>query len=90
MALGALIVVAVLAVAAIEGTRFLKARAGGDQTAQTTTTDSTNAVAPSAPATERPDAGWRAGLNRRFRLRRPRLPAKRLPPAARAMPLPLQ
>ena len=50
MTLGALIVVAILAVAAIEGTRFLKARAGGDQAAQTPTTDSTNAVAPSAPA----------------------------------------
>jgi hypothetical protein len=50
MALGALIVVAVLAVAAVEGTRFLKARAGGDQAAQTPTTDSTNTVAPSTPA----------------------------------------
>jgi len=49
MTLGALIVVAILAVAAIEGTRFLKARAGGDQAAQTTTTDSTNAIMPSTP-----------------------------------------
>ena len=50
MTLGALIVVAILAVAAVEGTRFLKARAGGDQTAQPATTDSTSAVAPSTPA----------------------------------------
>jgi hypothetical protein len=50
MTLGALIVVAILAVAAIEGTRFLKARAGGDQTAQPATTDSTHAIAPSTPA----------------------------------------
>ncbi len=50
MTLGALIVVAILAVAAVEGTRFLKARAGGDQNVQTTTTDSTHAVTPSTPA----------------------------------------
>jgi serine/threonine-protein kinase len=50
MTLGALIVVAILAVAAVEGTRFLKARAGGDQTAQPATTDSTHAVAPGTPA----------------------------------------
>ena len=45
MALGALIVVAVLAVAAIEGTRFLKARASGDQAAQVTTSAANNSVA---------------------------------------------
>jgi len=45
MALGALIVVAVLAVAAIEGTRFLKARASGDQSSQVTTSAANNSVA---------------------------------------------
>jgi serine/threonine protein kinase len=45
MALGALIVVAVLAVAAVEGTRFLKARASGDQSAQVTTSAANNPVA---------------------------------------------
>ena len=45
MALGALIVVAVLAVAAVEGTRFLKARASGDQSAQVTTAAANNPVA---------------------------------------------
>jgi serine/threonine-protein kinase len=52
MTLGALIVVAILAVAAIEGTRFLKARAGGDQSAQVSTTNSISV----APATSTPDA----------------------------------
>jgi ribosomal protein S20 len=46
MALGALIVVAVLAVAAVEGTRFLKARASGDQSAQVTTSAANNPAAP--------------------------------------------
>ena len=45
MALGALIVVAVLAVAAVEGTRFLKARASGDQSAQVPTSATNNPVA---------------------------------------------
>ena len=39
MTLGALIVVAVLAVAAIGGWKIMKARAGGDQASQTTTTN---------------------------------------------------
>jgi serine/threonine-protein kinase len=55
MTLGALIVLAILAVAAIEGTRFLKARAGGDQTAQVTNTTanpSSISVAPSTPSAD--------------------------------------
>ncbi len=48
MTLGALIVVAVLAVAAVEGTRFLKARANGEQSAQVTTTDAKNSAPPAA------------------------------------------
>jgi hypothetical protein len=52
MTLGALIVVAILAVAAIEGTRLWKARAGGDQSAQVGTANSIS-VTPGAPA---PDA----------------------------------
>jgi serine/threonine-protein kinase len=51
MTLGALIVVAVLAVAAVEGTRFLKARAGGDQTAQSPSALPT-APTPDASATQ--------------------------------------
>ena len=63
MALGALIVVAILAVAAVEGTRFLKARAGGDQTAQVaantpnSATPGTSTPGTSAPGTSTPDAG---------------------------------
>ena len=62
MALGALIVVAVLAVAAIEGTRFLKARASGDQASQVTTPNANNSVAvepgnPTTDATAQPQAG---------------------------------
>jgi hypothetical protein len=51
MALGALIVVAVLAVAAVEGTRFLKARASGDQASQVATSDAKNSSA-SVPKTD--------------------------------------
>jgi serine/threonine-protein kinase len=49
MTLGALIVVAVLAVAAVMGTRFLKARAGGDQSSVTSNSIS---VAPGNPTTD--------------------------------------
>ena len=53
MALGALIVVAVLAVAAVMGTRFLKARASGDQTSQVTTAANNSiSVAPGNPSTD--------------------------------------
>jgi serine/threonine protein kinase len=63
MTLGALIVLAILAVAAVEGTRFLKARAGGDQTAQVTNATanpSSISVAqstPSADGTTQPATG---------------------------------
>jgi serine/threonine-protein kinase len=56
MTLGALIVLAVLAVAAVEGTRFLKTRAGGDQTSQMATNAPANSsslsVAPSTPTAD--------------------------------------
>ena len=52
MTLGALIVVAVLAVAAVMGTRFLKARAGGDQSTVTTSSSNSISVAPGNPSTD--------------------------------------
>jgi hypothetical protein len=55
MALGALIVVAVLGVAAVEGTRFLKARASGDQASQVTTSNTNNSI-PAAPGNPTADA----------------------------------
>ena len=59
MALGALIVVAVLAVAALYVPRYLKARAGGDQSAQASQTSSTSTT-PGTPASSpgtQPQAG---------------------------------
>jgi hypothetical protein len=59
MTLGALIVVAVLAVAAVEGTRFLKARAGGDQSSQVGG-DSTSSISV-APSTGTPGSQPQTG-----------------------------
>ncbi len=59
MTLGALIVVGVLAFAAVAGTRFLKARASGDQASKVTTTATNNSPAgnPTNDSTQPPAGG---------------------------------
>jgi hypothetical protein len=65
MTLGALIVVAVLVVAAIQVPRFLKTRANGNQNSQTVASNSTNPApaAPSAPASDAATQPQAGGVN---------------------------